>query len=83
MDYFLLEELRRILLESACDLNEAAKSLGVPVSVVHSTFADGLLKGYWKIAGGQLLINLPPDDTGMRHSSSSSPKQSSSKANAA
>lgn len=56
MEYFLLDELSKILREGVGDLNVAAKRLRVPLSVVQRTFADGVLKGYWKVANGQLLI---------------------------
>jgi hypothetical protein len=56
MEYFLLDELRKILGEGLCDLNAAAKRLRVALPVVERTFADGVLKGYWKVANGQLLI---------------------------
>ena len=56
MEYFLLDELRKILREGVCDLNEAAKRLRVALPVVERTFADGVLKGYWKVANRQLLI---------------------------
>jgi len=56
MEYFLLDELRKILREGVCDLNEAAKRLRVALPVAERTFADGVLKGYWKVANGKLLI---------------------------
>jgi hypothetical protein len=52
----LLDELSRVLREGVRDLNEAANRLGVPLSVVREAFADGVLKGYWKVANGKLLI---------------------------
>ena len=62
MEYILLEELSRILREGVPDLNEAAKRLGLPLSVVQGAFADGLLKGYWKVADGKLLMHSSPDE---------------------
>jgi hypothetical protein len=56
MEYFLLDELSNILREGVCDLNVAAKRLRVALPVVERTFADGVLKGYWKVANGKLLI---------------------------
>ena len=62
MEYaFLLDELSRVLREGVRDLNEAAKRLGVPLSVVRIAFHDGVLKGYWKITDGQLLIRTNPE----------------------
>jgi hypothetical protein len=66
MEHILLEELNRIFRQGVCDLNEAAKRLRVPVSVVQTVFADGLLKGYWKVTDRQLLINSSPDETTKR-----------------
>ena len=56
MEYFLLDELSNILREGVCDLNVAAKRLRVALPVVERTFADGVLKGYWKVSDGQLFI---------------------------
>ncbi len=56
MDYFYLEELSRIFHEGVCNLNQAAECLKVPLHVVQRTFQDGLLKGYWKIAGNRVFI---------------------------
>ena len=50
------QELSRVLKEGVCDLNQAAKRLHLPLHVVQNTFHDGLLKGYWKVADGQLFI---------------------------
>ena len=44
------------LKEGVCDLNVAAERLRVALPVVERTFADGVLKGYWKVANGKLLI---------------------------
>ena len=55
-DFVLLEELNRILRVGVHDLNQAAKRLGVPLSFVKIAFEDGILKGYWKVADGQLFI---------------------------
>ena len=55
-DLMLLDELNKILREGVYDLNEAAKRLGLPLSVVQGAFEDGLLKGYWKVADGKLFI---------------------------
>lgn len=60
-DFVLLDELDKILRAGVHDLNEAAKRLGVPLSVVKVTLADGVLKGYWKISGGQLFIPTNPE----------------------
>jgi hypothetical protein len=58
VEYFLLtDKLSGILWEGVCDLNEAAKRLEVPLSVVQIAFEHGVLKGYWKIADGQLLMH--------------------------
>jgi hypothetical protein len=70
MEHNLLEGLNRILRQGICDLNEAAKRLRVPVSVVQRVFADGLLKGYWRIADGQLLIEVSADAPPKRPSAS-------------
>jgi hypothetical protein len=48
-DFVLLDELNGILRGGTHDLNEAAKRLGLPLSVVQGAFEDGLLKGYWKV----------------------------------
>jgi hypothetical protein len=56
MEYFLLDELSNILREGVCDLNVAATRLRVALPAVERTFADGVLKGYWKVANGKLLI---------------------------
>jgi hypothetical protein len=62
VDHFLLQELgssqelSRVLKEGVCDLNQAAERLNLPLRVVQGTFHDGLLKGYWKVAGDKLLI---------------------------
>jgi len=56
MEYFLLDKLSKILWEGVCDLNVAAKRLRVALPIVERTFADGVLKGYWKVANGKLLI---------------------------
>ena len=62
MDRFILQELRsskelsRILKGGVCDLNQAAERLSLPLHIVQRTFDDGLLKGYWKVADGQLFI---------------------------
>ena len=55
-DFVLLDELSRIFREGVRDLNDAAKRLGVPLSFVKIAFEDGILKGYWKVADGQLFI---------------------------
>lgn len=55
-DIILLDELSRILRVGVHDLNEAAKRLGVPLSIVQIAFQDGVLKGYWKVADGRLFI---------------------------
>jgi hypothetical protein len=60
-DFVLLEELNRILRVGVHDLNEAAKRLGLPLSVVQGAFEDGLLKGYWKVADGKLFIPTNPE----------------------
>jgi len=83
MEYVLLEELRRIFQQGIRDFNEAAKRLKVPLSLVQRTFADGVLKGYWKVADGQLLIKLSPDNSTERHPSSSPSGRGSGKATAA
>lgn len=57
MEYFFLAELSRVLKEGVRDLNQAAERLTLPLSVVQRTFEDGLLKGYWKIADGQLFMH--------------------------
>jgi hypothetical protein len=62
MDRFLLQELNssqdlsRVLKAGVCDLNQAAERLNLPLNIVQRTFHDGLLKGYWKVAYGQLFI---------------------------
>jgi hypothetical protein len=62
MDRFLLQELNssqdlsRVLKAGVCDLNQAAERLNLPLNIVQRTFHDGLLKGYWKVADGQLFI---------------------------
>jgi hypothetical protein len=62
MDHFLLpelnssQELSRVLKDGVFDLNQAAERLSLPLHVVQRTFHDGLLKGYWKVAGDKLLI---------------------------
>ena len=67
MDHFILQELRsaqeltRVLEDGVYDLNQAAERLGLPLHVVQRTFHDGLLKGYWKIADGQLFIHADPE----------------------
>jgi hypothetical protein len=68
-EYFLLNTLRKLFREGACDLQEAANHMRVPLSVVHRTFVDGLLKGYWKVADGQLFVNLSPDCSTVRPTS--------------
>ena len=60
-DFVLLEELNRILRVGVHDLNEAAERLGVPLSFVKIAFADGILKGYWKVADGKLFIPTNPE----------------------
>ena len=70
MEHILLERLSRIFRQGVCDFNGAAKRLRVPVSVVQAGFAEGLLKGYWKIAGDQLLIKIPLDTAPKRPSTS-------------
>lgn len=60
-DFVLLEELNRTLRVGVHDLNQAAKRLGLPLSVVQGAFEDGLLKGYWKIADGKLFIPTNPE----------------------
>ena len=55
-DFVLLDELSKILREGVCDLNVAATRLRVALPAVERTFADGVLKGYWKVANGKLLI---------------------------
>ena len=60
MEHMLLEELNRMFQQGTCDLKAAAKRLQVPLWVIQRTFADGLLKGYWKVSDGQLLINCRP-----------------------
>ena len=60
-DFVLLEELNRILRVGVHDLNQAAKRLGLPLSVVQGAFEDGLLKGYWKVADGKLFIPTDPE----------------------
>lgn len=58
VEYFILiDKLSRVLWEGVSDLNEAAKRLEVPLSVVQIAFEEGVLKGYWKIANGQLLMH--------------------------
>lgn len=63
MDHFILQELSsaqqlsRVLKNGVCDLNQAADRLGLPLHVVQRIFHDGLLKGYWKVADGQLFIH--------------------------
>jgi hypothetical protein len=58
VEYFLLtDKLSGILWEGVCDLNEAAKRLEVPLSIAQIAFEHGLLKGYWKIANGQMLMH--------------------------
>jgi hypothetical protein len=59
-DFVLLDELNGILRGGTHDLNEAAKRLGLPLSVVQGAFEDGLLKGYWKVADGKLFIPTNP-----------------------
>ena len=65
-DHFLLQELSssqelsKVLKEGVCDLNQAAERLSLPLQVVQRTFHDGLLKGYWKVADGQLFIHSTP-----------------------
>ena len=67
MDRFILQELSssqelsRILKAGVCDLNQAAERLNLPLHVVQMTFHDGLLKGYWKVADGQLFIHAAPE----------------------
>ena len=60
-DFVLLDELNGILRVGVHDLNEAAKRLGVPLSFVKIAFADGILKGYWKVADGRLFIPTNPE----------------------
>jgi hypothetical protein len=60
-DFVLLDELNGILRVGVHDLNEAAKRLGVPLSFVKIAFADGILKGYWKVADGKLFIPTNPE----------------------
>jgi hypothetical protein len=60
-DFVLLNELNKILRAGVHDLNEAAKRLGMPLSVVKEAFDDGLLKGYWKVADGKLFIPINPE----------------------
>jgi hypothetical protein len=62
-DFVLLGELNRILRVGVHDLNEAAKQLGLPLSVVQGAFEDGLLKGHWKVADGKLLMHLSSAET--------------------
>ena len=62
VEYFILiDKLSRVLWEGVSDLNEAAKRLGLPLSVVQGAFEDGLLKGYWKVADGKLFIPTNPE----------------------
>ncbi len=70
-DFVLLGELNRILRVGVHDLNEAAKRLRVPLSVVQGAFEDGLLKGHWKVADGKLLMHLSPAETTKRPPGSS------------
>ena len=73
MEHFLLQELSssqelsKVLKEGVRDLNQAAERLHLPLHVVQGTFHDGLLKGYWKVADGQLLIHLQPDIAAIGH----------------
>ena len=60
-DFALLDELNGILRVGVHDLNEAAERLGVPLSFVKIAFADGILKGYWKVADGRLFIPTNPE----------------------
>jgi hypothetical protein len=60
-DFVLLDELNGILRVGVHDLNEAAERLGVPLSFVKIAFADGILKGYWKVADGRLFIPTNPE----------------------
>jgi hypothetical protein len=60
-DFVLLDELNGILRVGVHDLYEAAKRLGVPLSFVKIAFADGILKGYWKVADGKLFIPTNPE----------------------
>jgi hypothetical protein len=50
------QDLSRVLKAGVCDLNQAAERLNLPLHDVQRTFHDGLLKGYWKVADGQLFI---------------------------
>ena len=62
VDRFILQELSSsqelssMLKEGVFDLNQAAERLSLPLHIVQRTFDDGLLKGYWKVADGQLFI---------------------------
>jgi len=78
----LLDELSRVLREGVPDLNEAANRLGVPLSVVRIAFHDGVLKGYWKVADGKLLMPSMPTETTKR-ASASSPRRGSKSATVA
>jgi hypothetical protein len=60
-DFVSLDELNGILRVGVHDLNEAAERLGVPLSFVKIAFADGILKGYWKVADGKLFIPTNPE----------------------
>jgi len=55
--FFLIDKLSGVLWEGVSDLNEAARRLDVPLSVLQIAFEHGVLKGYWKIADGQLLMH--------------------------
>jgi hypothetical protein len=61
--FFSIDNLSKILWEGVSDLNEAATRLKVPLSVAQVAFEDGVLKGYWKIADGQLLMHSQSPQT--------------------